>query len=116
MAPKLDAVTAPVGPLTTPGELLTFDASQWPARDETAALSQWRAARRCWSDQHGWHTGQESRLLEELHAAGQVLSRRLAACTTEEQSTEVLAAYQAEHGTELRRLRDEMWQQSLRPR
>jgi hypothetical protein len=107
-------VTAPVGPVTTPDKLLTFDASQWPARDETAAVTQWRAARHAWSEEHGWHTSQETRLLEELHVAGQVLSRRLAACTTEEQSGEALAAYQVEHGSDLRRLRDEMWQQSLR--
>ncbi len=99
---------------TAPAHLLTFDPSQWPPNDENAALCQWRNARRAWSEAHGWHTSQETRLLEELHVAGQVLSRRLGACTTEEQSAEALAAYQAEHGSDLRRLRDDMWQQSLR--
>ncbi len=98
---------------TAPAHLLTFDASQWPPNDENAALCQWRNARRAWSDAHGWHTSQETRLLEELHVAAQVLSRRLGACTTEEQSAEVLSAYQAEHGSDLRRLRDQQWQESL---
>ncbi len=106
-------MTAPSGGYATPAELLTFDSRNWSAPNETTAVKQWRAARQAWSEEHGWHTSQETRLLEELHVAGQVLSRRLAACTTEEQSAEALAAYQAEHGRDLRRLRDDMWQQSL---
>jgi hypothetical protein len=97
-----------------PAELLTFDARNWSGASETAAVKQWRNARQAWSEEHGWHTSQESRVLEELHVAADALGRRLASCTSEEQSLQALAEHQAEHGGALRRLRDGLWQRSLR--
>jgi hypothetical protein len=95
-----------------PARLLTFTASEWHD-DETKALRRWLQARRTWAAEHGWPVAAETRVLQEQHVAGQVLTRRLAACTSEADHVAVLQEHHAEHGGELRRLRDRLWQHSL---
>lgn len=98
--------------LPIPDRLLHFNAHQWKGRDETAALNRWREARRRWSSDHGWHTNEETRLLQEKRTAAQVLERRLAACTDPAEGAAAYRAYLDEHVLGLRAHRDAVWRRS----
>lgn len=95
-----------------PDRLRDFDARDWKGRDETAALNRWREARRRWSERYGWHTNEETRLLEEKRTAARVLERRLAACTDAAQGAAAYREYLDEHVLGIRGHREAAWRRS----
>ena len=97
-----------------PDQLLSFRAEQWKGRDETTSFNRWRDARRKWADKHGWHTTQETRLLEEKHLGAEVLQRRLAASSDVEERAAALREYHADHVQGLRSYREQMWREVSR--